>query len=73
MEWIERKMKVKRTNYSDRKIQFGYNSYGHITIRVFDENKDDDMMIVLTAEESRELEMVFDRHGERRNFLPSTM
>lgn len=56
MEVLERKMKISKRKLKVPEFQVSYNNYGHIAFRVFDKEKEDeDLLIVLTKEESREL------------------
>ena len=56
MEQIKRKIKAKREEITGDSIQYAINSWGHLTIRVFNkENPDEDILIVFTTQETYEL------------------
>jgi len=54
LDVLNRKIKIERIE-PGKNIQFSYNSWGHLAIRTFDEEKDKDFLIVLTSEETLRL------------------
>ena len=57
MEKIKRKIKAEKEEITGDSTQFAINSWGHLTIRIFNkENPDEDTLVVLTRDETNRLQ-----------------
>ena len=64
MEKLKRKIKADKEEIVGDSTQYAINSWGHLTIRVFNkENPDEDTLIVLTKEETWRLKAFLKRLG----------